>query len=69
MSSTKLLSHIFLALTVSAFFAFTWFGYKADSAMDKSGIGNLSEFQQSSTFAGISFWAMVFFWILTIVFI
>jgi hypothetical protein len=69
MSSAKSLSHIFIAATVGAFLAFTWLGHHADSAMDKTGRGNLSEFERYSTFAGFSFWAMVFFWMLAIVYI
>ncbi len=66
MSKAKLFSHISTALFVSAFVAFSWFGHLADTAMDKSGVGELSKFERYSTFAGISFWALLLFWVLAV---
>ena len=69
MSQIKSFSYIFTALSVGAFVAFVWFGHLADSAMDKSGLGDLPKFEHYSTLAGISFWALLFLWVLAVVFI
>ena len=69
MSKTKLLSHILLALSIGAYVAFVRFGHLADAAMDKSGIGDLPAFEHYSNFAGISFWALLIFWVLSVAFI
>ena len=69
MSQIKSFSHIFTALSVGTFVAFIWFGHLADGAMDKAGHGDLPKLEHYSTLAGISFWAVLFLWVLAVVFI
>jgi hypothetical protein len=53
------------------FVLFIWFANAADRAMDKSGMGDVAEFQRQSAFAGLFFWLdiLVFTGLLLILFL
>ena len=45
---------------------FLWFGWQADQAMDKAGIGDLDEWNRLNGWAGMAFFGTGIIWLATI---
>ena len=64
-----LMSRIFvgsLIVQLLLIVCFLWFGWQADQAMDKTGIGNLGEWNRWNRIAGIAIFGMGIIWLATI---
>ena len=62
------MSRIFISLLMVQLLliiCFIWFGWQADQAMDKTGIGDVDEWNRWNGFAGIAFIGAGILWIAT----
>lgn len=57
---------ISLPLQILLILAFLVFGWQADQAMDKSGLGNVETWRRFNSLAGIAFYGAALLWLATI---
>ncbi|QYK06873.1 hypothetical protein [Shewanella zhangzhouensis] len=57
-----------LVIQLALIFCFLLLGWQADQAMDKSGVGNLAEWQRYNSFAGMVFFSIASVWVIVVSF-
>ncbi|MBR9883529.1 MAG: hypothetical protein GYB21_07665 [Oceanospirillales bacterium] len=57
-----------LVIQLALISCFLLFGWQADQAMDKSGVGNLSEWQRYNKFAAMAFFSIASIWVTVVSF-